>query len=155
MLSFKHEKGKFNYRAVGVATHNERVLIHRAEADDFWALPGGRVEFGESASDALVREFNEEISVAVRVKRLLWVMENFFEHNGLNFHEVSLYFLVDLPDDSAVLENDEFMGNEEGVKLIFRWCPLSKLKGIKLFPTLLQSGLIDIPEFTQYVVHRD
>jgi len=155
MLSFKHEKGKFNYRTVGVATHNERVLIHRAEADDFWALPGGRVEFGESASDALVREFNEEISVVIRIKRLLWVMENFFEYNGINYHEIAFYFLIDIPDNSEVLMNNEFMGNEEEIKLIFQWYPISKLKEIKLYPTFLKSGLINIPEFTQYIVHRD
>ncbi len=47
------------------------------------------------------------------------------------------------------------MGNEEEIKLLFQWYPISKLKEIKLYPTLFQSALINIPEFTQYIIHRD
>lgn len=36
-----------------------------------WELPGGRLEIGESPQQCLVREFQEELSVAVRVESLL------------------------------------------------------------------------------------
>ncbi len=36
-----------------------------------WELPGGRLEIGESPEVCLVREFQEELSVAVRVDELL------------------------------------------------------------------------------------
>jgi 8-oxo-dGTP diphosphatase len=37
----------------------------------FWTLPGGYVELGESAEEAVVREAREEVGVDVRVERLL------------------------------------------------------------------------------------
>ena len=36
-----------------------------------WKFPGGRVEDGESAEDAVIREFREEATLDVRVERLL------------------------------------------------------------------------------------
>jgi mutator protein MutT len=36
-----------------------------------WELPGGRLEIGESPEQCLIREFQEELSVTVRVEALL------------------------------------------------------------------------------------
>ena len=57
MITFEHGDRRFNLRAVGVILDREgqRMLIHRASHEDFWTLPGGRVEMGESAAEALVR----------------------------------------------------------------------------------------------------
>ncbi|MFZ2119232.1 MAG: NUDIX domain-containing protein, partial [Pseudonocardiaceae bacterium] len=40
-----------------------RVLLVRRADDGYWELPGGRVEVGESASAAVVREVAEEAGV--------------------------------------------------------------------------------------------
>jgi len=51
-----------------VALHERRLLmIRRATAPQagYWSLPGGRVEFGETMAEALVREVREETSVEV------------------------------------------------------------------------------------------
>ena len=44
-----------------------RVLLVRRADDGNWELPGGRVEVGESASEAAVREVAEESAVLVTV----------------------------------------------------------------------------------------
>jgi len=44
MITFERGDVRFNYRVVGIAFDADRVLLHRAERDDFWALPGGRGE---------------------------------------------------------------------------------------------------------------
>ena len=78
-LDITFDKGdtRFVYRVAGVALDGDRVLIHRAEIDDFWALPGGRPSLMESADEALAREMHEELSAEVRIRRLLWVVEIF------------------------------------------------------------------------------
>lgn len=46
------------------------VLLVRRTDDGYWELPGGRVEVGESASAAVVREVTEEAGVAITVTGL-------------------------------------------------------------------------------------
>jgi 8-oxo-dGTP pyrophosphatase MutT (NUDIX family) len=46
------------------------VLLVRRSDDGYWELPGGRVEVGESASAAVVREVAEETGVTIKVNGL-------------------------------------------------------------------------------------
>ncbi|MES2971613.1 MAG: NUDIX hydrolase [Patescibacteria group bacterium] len=48
------------------------LLLHRnTAAHKHWEIPGGKIEKGESATDAAVRELTEELGVKVKiVKRL-------------------------------------------------------------------------------------
>lgn len=156
MLSFKHSKGRFSCRAVGVITDAKRLLIHHDEGDDFWALPGGRIEFGEHASAALARELSEELDVHAEVGRLIWVVENFFTYKGEACHEIAFYFHVSLPEDSALRNYDKpFAGEDNGVPLIFEWHPIAALEGLELYPTFLRKAIAHMPQDTQYIVHRD
>ncbi len=58
---------------------------------DFWAPPGGGLEFGEFAHDALVREFLEETSLIVKPGKLLFTCE-FLK---TSIHAIELFFEVD------------------------------------------------------------
>ena len=92
----------------------------------------------------------------VTVRRLVWVVENFFEHDSTSHHEVGLYFLVDFPGDSYLYQGDgPFNGMEEGVPLVFQWFPLDQLEGLRLYPTFLRGKLRAVPQFIEHVVHFD
>ena len=60
MITFVRDNIQFGLRVAGVAIHEGHVLLHRAECDDFWALPGGRAELLEPAVESLKRETNDE-----------------------------------------------------------------------------------------------
>jgi 8-oxo-dGTP diphosphatase len=61
---------------VGVVVREGRMLVIRRSrsvvAPLVYCFPGGGIEPGESEEDALVREFHEEIGIAVRPVRRLW-----------------------------------------------------------------------------------
>jgi ADP-ribose pyrophosphatase YjhB (NUDIX family) len=67
MIRFNEGNRRFNYRVVGVAIHNESVLLHRAGDEPFWTLPGGRAEHGESAAETITREMLEELATTAHV----------------------------------------------------------------------------------------
>jgi len=156
MITYQEGKVRFNYRAVAVALHGSRVLLHRAVKDDFWALPGGRGELLEPAKDTLTREMREELGVDIRIERLVWIVESFYEDDRFAFHELALYFLVTFPPDSGLYDRSEpFPGDEEGLKLIFQWFEIEELQTVRLYPTFLRKALRRIPEAPEHVVHTD
>jgi 8-oxo-dGTP pyrophosphatase MutT (NUDIX family) len=153
MIQLERGVDLFSLRVAGVALRRRRVLIHRSVDDDFWCLPGGRAEFGESASATLCREIQEELGVDVEVERLLFVVENFFPHDARNFHELGLYFQMRPPEDWEHLDAaGAFQGHEGGVPVEFRWHPLDRLDEIVLYPRFLRSELLALPDAPRHVV---
>jgi ADP-ribose pyrophosphatase len=65
--------------AVGaVVVHQNRILLIRRgkePAKGEWAIPGGRVELGETMREAAAREVMEETSVSIRPGELVYFFE--------------------------------------------------------------------------------
>jgi len=71
---------------------------------------GGHVEFGELASEAVVRELMEELGMQVRVGELLGVLQNRFEFDGAPGHEIAFVLATDFVDPAAYeLDRFEFL----------------------------------------------
>ena len=158
MIVIDKEQQRFNYRIAGVAIQNGSVLVHQAEGDGFWILPGGRAEIGESAEQTLKREMMEELGAEVEILRLLWFVENFFDHDGKDYHEVALYFLMSFLESSPVLDSDgPCIGWDNGIRLIFQWISVDSesLASLPLLPSFLQSAVKDLPTSIQHIVHHD
>ena len=68
---------------------------HPGKAPFYW-LPGGGVDPGETAEEALRRELIEEAGLVIAVRRLLYVSENLFVESGDYRHETILYFLAEV-----------------------------------------------------------
>ncbi|MGQ0601211.1 MAG: NUDIX hydrolase [Anaerolineales bacterium] len=156
MISFVTNGVRFNYRVVGVALHDGHVLLHRAERDNFWALPGGRGELLETSAETLRREMLEELKQTVVVERLVWVVENFFEYESTPFHELAFYWLMSFPADvMKPRTGTPFYGYEQGLPVIFQWFPVDALEQLELYPTFLKRGLQSLPATVTHIVHRD
>jgi 8-oxo-dGTP diphosphatase len=65
--------------AVGVVCFRgtEVLLVRRGAApfEDAWSLPGGRIEWGERAADAALRELKEETGCAAEIVGLVDVVD--------------------------------------------------------------------------------
>jgi ADP-ribose pyrophosphatase YjhB (NUDIX family) len=71
----------------GVLLRSGRALVNRAVYRTRFTIPSGYVERGESMETALIREFEEETGVTVRVGRLLLT-----RHKVLSGEESDAYF---------------------------------------------------------------
>ncbi|CAM3723247.1 NUDIX hydrolase [Mesobacillus thioparans] len=149
--TFYMEKTIFNYRVAAVMIVNNHVLIHKQADDDHWALPGGRVTVMEDSQTSIVREVKEELAIDVKVDRLLWFTENFFDYNNRNFHEIGLYYHVSPTEGSFDFQAEAFFG-EEGERLVYQWVPISQLENIKLYPEFIRTSLNELPETPQHLI---
>lgn len=53
------------YKVSGIIIVDRKLLFTRAKDKDFFIDPGGKIEDGETAEQALVRELKEELSIDV------------------------------------------------------------------------------------------
>jgi ADP-ribose pyrophosphatase YjhB (NUDIX family) len=67
----------------------------------FQRPPGGTVEFGELATEAIVREIREEFELELTDTELLGALENRFAHEGRSGHEIVLVVRASFADPSA------------------------------------------------------
>lgn len=158
MISYREGDVRFIVRAAGAALHQGHVLIHQAEGDGFWALPGGRGELLEPTRATLQREFMEELGAEVEVGRLLWVVEGFYGRAGRRYHELGFYYLTRFPHDSPFLDlgrtymGEEYFPKRANVPLTFRWAPVAELPEWDFYPVFLRTALAEPPETTVHLV---
>jgi ADP-ribose pyrophosphatase YjhB (NUDIX family) len=156
MICFDVEGTRFNYRVAGIALRDNQVLLNRIEGQDYWILPGGRVELGESSVDGLRREMQEELQEEVHVGPLLWIVESLLSSvDEKARHELGLYYRMDFASESPITQAKGPLSTLDGQTLMtFQWFSLAKLDEITLYPPFLAQGLQSVPEQTTHVLDR-
>lgn len=86
---------KIELIARALIIQDTKVLLCQNRERGYWYLPGGHIEPGEAAADALKREILEELGETCRVGPLLLTHELRFVQQGKPRHEVSLVFRVE------------------------------------------------------------
>lgn len=98
-----HEPLILNFAGGILANNKNEILLQKRSDFNEWGLPGGALEFGESAEEACVREFLEETGLKVKVKSFLGVSTNFIQHypNHDIAQAVTIEFIVELVEKST------------------------------------------------------
>ena len=108
----------------------------------FYTLPGGHVEWQESAQKALVREIREELGKDIAIERFVGVIEHAWHFPGdsvcCHTHEVNLVFQC---DGSAF--DRTIIPPQREAHVAFEWACLESIDTIDLRPTRLRNALKD------------
>lgn len=70
-------------------------------------LPGGFVEFNETAEDALRRELQEELDVRPTIEKYLFSQPNVYPYSDIDVHTLDMFFLCHIDERSLPKPHDD------------------------------------------------
>ncbi len=147
-IAIPFEEGRFNYRACAVILHEGKLLAMHDERSPYYYLPGGRVQFSERVEDAVLREVREELQIEASIVRPLWLNQAFFTEDvsGERFHELCLYFLMDITKTELLSRGAVFTIMEGRHTHVFEWLPIESLEERYLYPKFIKKAVFHLPD---------
>ena len=147
--------GILNIRVGAIIQRDGKVLMAANDRMDYYYSVGGRVRFGETAEEAVVREVLEETGTRMKVERLGFVHEDFFMgeevHHGRPIHEIAFFYYMDVPADfDPVCHSIAVTGAREWLEWID---PATEPR--KLFPEFFRTELQNPCETVKCIVSRE
>ena len=123
----------FGVRATALIVQNRKLLVTK-DKNQYYTI-GGAIQVNERTEEAVVREVREELGIKAQAGQLAFVVENRFEEDGVNYHNIEFHYLVDLLEDAPlIMQEDEKSQPCE-------WIDLDKLEDIQLVPAFLKTAL--------------
>ncbi|MEY3983674.1 MAG: hypothetical protein RL160_1233 [Bacteroidota bacterium] len=120
---------RYTVRVYGIHIEDGQVLLCEEGCEDFrfTKFPGGGLEFGEGLSDALRREFREELNTSFLHAELFYI-NDFFQPSAFDAETqvLSVYYLVH-GVASLNLEPKREWRNEKPYEIRFFYKPLEQL----------------------------
>lgn len=137
------EPGHIEFIARGVAidrrTGSPRVLLCQSKKRGYYYLPGGHVEFGETAAAALKREIREEMGIPCTVGPPLQVHECSFHDGKVRRHEINILFHVEHVGVAGAPQPDPAPSVEKHIA--FEWVPLAGIEARDVRPDRARAWL--------------
>lgn len=131
------------YKAAGIIIQDRKLLLTRTGGMDFFIAPGGKIEPGETAKQALVRELQEELGIVVDEADL----EPFGEYTAeaasnkgktVHMQAFSVKKYTSTITASAEIEELQWLTSTAPVGI-----QVGSIFGDKVLPKLKEQGLVD------------
>ena len=131
-----NSKNNIEFIARGVLIRGTEVLLCQNLKHGYFYLPGGHVEFAESARVAVEREFLEETGLRVRALELALVSEGVFATKKRSHHELNLVFHV---EPTAGVPREGIRSREDAIG--FSWIDLAVVPELDVRPLTAKAFL--------------
>lgn len=137
------DDGILNIRVGAIIMKDSKILMVGNERSNYLYSVGGRIKFGETAEEAIVREVFEETGVKMEIDRLGFVHENYFYGDaptnlGKLIYEISFFFYMKVPEDFVPI-SDSF--TEDNSRESLKW--ISPNEDIKIYPEFFKTELMN------------
>lgn len=142
--------------AKAIIISNSQILctVNRDLLGDFYLLPGGGQEHGETLSQAVYRECLEEIGARIKVCNLMFVREYISANHELaefddSIHQIEFMFSCELLEKPGTRPSDNIDAMQTGVE----WVSIDRLEEIRFYPRALISRIRALPEFNNASIY--
>jgi ADP-ribose pyrophosphatase YjhB (NUDIX family) len=133
--------GEIEVIARGCLVEGSCVLLCRNEKHGYLYLPGGHIEFGESAAAAVSREFQEESGLKVIVGQLALVSEGTFATRKRAHHELNLVFHVERHGGKVGSTGRPVAVRSREEEIDFEWVDLAAIVDLDVRPGATKAWL--------------
>ncbi len=149
------DDGILNIRVGAIIMRDGKILMVGNDRNDYLYSVGGRIKFGETAEEAIVREVLEETGAVMEIDRLGFVHENYFYTDSPStprklIYEISFYFYMKAPDDFSPI-SESF--TESGIKEYLRWVSLDE--ETKMYPEFFRTELKNPTDTVKHFVNDE
>jgi 8-oxo-dGTP diphosphatase len=132
-------------RAQCIVVRDNKILMvrHRLNGEEWWCLPGGGLEEGETPDEAALRELKEECCIDGFVLRETATVVYASD-------DVAYTFLVEIGDREPVIGKDPEFSEKDQVLIDIRWLALSEIpERDRVY--LWAAGLLGVGDFLKEV----
>lgn len=123
--------------AVILNAENEILLLHRIRhGAEYWVIPGGGMEKGESVTKCAIRELKEELKCEVHENQLVFLCE--LENQGRE----ETYYWCNIEKKYFVISGEEADRSNQDNIYIPTWVQVDELVNINLKPDVLKKLIL-------------
>ncbi|MBY0356993.1 MAG: NUDIX hydrolase [Candidatus Obscuribacterales bacterium] len=128
------------------ADNNILLVKHRKGPKQYWVLPGGRLEYGETFFECAIREVQEETGLDVEVGKIVFVSEAIAPDRSR--HIVNVYLTATVTGGTLQVGDEEVLAGVD-------YLPLADLSKLTLYPPvslqILESAKSGFSEGIKYL----
>ncbi|MFT8411105.1 MAG: NUDIX domain-containing protein [Schleiferilactobacillus perolens] len=81
---------QFSVRSSILLIHRQSLLLENDDPEVY--VPGGAIHFNETAEQAILREAQEELGIALSGPEFAGVLESFWDRDTMQFHQLTMVF---------------------------------------------------------------
>ena len=136
----------FRLSAKAIIVEDDQLLvIHcRDGRGEFYYLPGGGQEYGETVAEALERECREELGCGVVAYEIMFARDYFgWEHEFADIeghiHQVELMFRCEIREG----ERPSLTTVPDDLQIGYAWVPVSDLPNMRFYPMMMRNMLVE------------
>jgi 8-oxo-dGTP diphosphatase len=116
-------------RVNGILIEGEKILMIKhlmGNGKILWSVPGGGMNFGQSAAENLKREFSEETSLNIEVKAYLFV----YEYLAAPLHAMEHFFRVEKIGGNLAIGTDPELYPDFQIIEEVRWMSINEIRSL-------------------------
>lgn len=132
-ITISVDNHKLNVRVIFLVENDGRYLLETTSVENTYNVLGGRMQFNETSTIAVLREIKEELGISLEEKdiKLIATLENLFDFEGYQYHEFSFAFYVNLNDEHEICKKDRFTNLDKPEQSFF-WVKKQDLHNYKI-----------------------